>query len=158
MLLEIKKYPDPVLRKKTQDVDKITPEIREMISDMTETMLKKDGVGLAAPQVGISKKIIVIKLETPKVFINPIITNKSKETDIMEEGCLSFPKFFLKIKRPKKIELIALDENGKKIEITAEGLMARVLQHETDHVNGILFVDRAGILQKIKAFIKFRIR
>jgi peptide deformylase len=149
MILEIKKYPDPILRKKCEEVKEITPEVKKLIEDMIETMEKNEGVGLAAPQVGILKRIIVVETpEAPKGFINPQIFKKSKEKEIMEEGCLSFPGLFLKIKRAKEIEIEALDENGGKIK--AEGILAKILQHEIDHLDGILFIDKISFWQRLK--------
>lgn len=156
-IMEIKKYPDPVLRKKTGRVKEITPEIKKLAEDMIETMLKSEpeGVGLAAPQVGISKKIFVAQVgREPRVFVNPEIVKKSKKTEIMEEGCLSLPGIWLKIKRAKKIELDALDINGQKLKIKAEGLFARILQHEIDHLEGTLIIDKASFWQKIRRTLK----
>ncbi|HOK00448.1 MAG TPA: peptide deformylase [Candidatus Pacearchaeota archaeon] len=153
-LLEIKKYPDPILKKKSYEVEKITDEIKKLIEDMAETMKKNNGVGIAAPQVGVLKRIIVIETENGIVpFINPKIIKKSKEKETMEEGCLSFPGVFLKIKRPKEVEIEALNKEGKKIK--AKGLLARILQHEIDHLDGILLIDRLSFLGKIKFKIKY---
>jgi len=151
MILQIKKYSNPVLRKKCEEVKEITPEIKKLVEDMIETMKKEQGVGLAAPQVGVSKRVIIAETENGvKEFINPKILKKSKETEIMEEGCLSFPDLRLKIKRWKEVEIESLDGDGKKIK--TEGILARILQHEIDHLNGILFIDR---ISKLK---RFRIR
>ena len=147
------KYPNSILRKKCQRVEEITADIRKLGQDMKETMIKNQGIGLAAPQVGELKRVIVVhpirdsspeaRAETsPQVFINPKIIKKSKETVIDEEGCLSFPGLFLKIKRAREVEVKALDMEGKEIQIKAEGLPARVFQHEIDHLDGILFIDR----------------
>ena len=161
MILPIKKYPDPVLRKKCQEVKELTEEIKKLGLDMLETMIVNQGVGLAAPQVGELKRIIVvhpilkrtpeeIAARTPQVFINPKIIKKSRETIIEEEGCLSFPNLFLKIRRAKEVEIEALNENGEKIHFKVEGLAARVFQHEIDHLDGILFIDRLSFWQKLK--------
>ena len=154
MILEIKKFKDPILRKKSEEVKEITDEIKKLTEDMKETMDRNQGVGLAAPQVGINKRIIVInpELANSDVFalINPKITKKSKETETEEEGCLCFPGLFLKIKRAKEIEIEVLNINGEKIKIKAQGLFARVLQHEIDHLDGILFIDRLGFWQRWK--------
>src|SRR3989338_6891626 len=118
MLLEIKKYPEIVLRKKAKEITEITSEIKKLAEGMTETMLKSqpEGVGLAAPQVGVSKRIIVVKTEKgPAVFINPKIVKKSRKKEAEEEGCLSLPGIWLKVKRVSEVELAALDINGKKI-------------------------------------------
>jgi len=164
---EIIKYPNPILRKKCEEVEKITPEIKKLIDDMIETMKKNDGVGLAAPQVGELKRIIAVhlvkertseeKVEVePRVFINPKIVKKSKEDELEEEGCLSFPGLWLKIKRAKEVEVEALNEKGEKIHLKAQGLPARILQHEIDHLDGILFVDRINFWQKLKIRSKLR--
>jgi len=158
---EIVKYPNPILRKKSEEVKEVTEDIKKLGQEMIQTMMEKDGLGLAAPQVGELKRIIVVypirerSLEekakkTPQVFINPKIIKKSRETIIDEEGCLSLPGLFLKIKRAKEVEIEALNERGEKIKIKAEDLLARVFQHEIDHLDGILFIDRLSFWQKLK--------
>jgi peptide deformylase len=155
MILEIKTHPDPVLRKKCREVEKITPEIEKLIEDMFETMYANEGVGLTASQVGVLKKVVVVDIgEGRLVFINPKILKKEGE-ESMEEGCLSVPGVFLKIKRAKKIEVEALNEKGEKFKVVAEGLLARCLQQELDHSKGILILDRVGLWEKIKR--KFKI-
>lgn len=151
MILKIKKYPDPILREKSQEVKEINPEIRKLIEDMKETMIKNEGVGLAAPQVGVLKRIIVVATEKkPLAFINPKIIKKTKETETDWEGCLSIPDVFVKIKRWSGVEVEALDEEGKKVQVKATGLLARIFQDEIDHLNGILIVDHASPLEKLK--------
>lgn len=161
MTLRIIKYPNSVLRKKCEEVKEITKEIEVFVRNMVETMRESEGIGLAAPQVGELKRVIVVhpirdrslkaRAETnPQTFINPKIIRKSKEAEIDEEGCLSFPGLFLKIKRAKKVLVEALNQEGKKIQIKAEGLPARVFQHEIDHLDGILFIDRIFFRQKFK--------
>ncbi len=148
-VLEIRKFRDPVLRKKSEGVDKID---YQFLSDLSETMVKKDGIGLAAPQVGVSKRIIAVmdpEKGKPLVLINPVIVKKSKEKETGEEGCLSFPGIFLKVKRAKEIEAEALNREGEKISFKAEGLAARVIQHEIDHLDGILFFHRLCFLRRI---------
>jgi len=159
MLLEIKKYPEIVLRKKAKEITEITSEIKKLAEGMTETMLKSqpEGVGLAAPQVGVSKRIIVVKTEKgPAVFINPKIVKKSRKKEAEEEGCLSLPGIWLKVKRVSEVELAALDINGKKIKIKIGGLLARIFQHEIDHLDGILIINRVNIIQKIKRTLKIK--
>lgn len=121
---------------------------------MVQTMDKNNGIGLAAPQIGVSKRIIVLKtdVEGQEFFelINPKILHSSRETTTEEEGCLSFPDIFIKIKRPAEIKVEGQDITGKKIKFTAKGLLARALCHEIDHLNGILFFDKLGFFQKIK--------
>lgn len=151
MSKKIIKYPDPILRKKCEEVRGVTEEIRSLGFEMIEIMTENEGIGLAAPQVGELKRIIVVQTEKgSEIFINPKIIKKSKETIIDEEGCLSFPGLFLKIKRAKEVEIEALNERGEKIQVRAEGLPARIFQHEIDHLDGILFIDRLSFWQKLK--------
>jgi len=148
-ILTIKKYGEPVLREKSLPVKEITREILNLIRDMAETMYTDSGVGLAAPQVGISKRIIIIDedKEGLMVLVNPEII-KSEGEVIEEEGCLSFPGIYSDVKRSSKVTVKALNENGDQIEIVKEGLIARVLQHEIDHLNGTLFIDRVGRMKR----------
>ena len=134
---------DEVLRKRSREIETIDNKIRELAIDMLDTMYKFDGIGLAAPQVGILKRIITIDIgEGPKVFINPVITKASgKQT--CEEGCLSFPNVFGNVDRPLSVVVEAYDIDGKKIKMKAKDLEAVVLCHEIDHLDGILFVDKA---------------
>ncbi len=154
MIRQILKYPDPVLKKKSEEVTEITDEIKRLAQDLKETMFARQGIGLAAPQVGIPKRIIVVQEKTPLVFINPKIVKKSSETTLEQEGCLSFPGIFLKIKRANEIEIKALNEEGAKISFKSEGLMARVFQHEIDHLDGVLCIDRLSFWQKLKLKLK----
>ena len=134
---------DEILRKRSREIEVIDDKIKELAYDMLETMHKYDGVGLAAPQVGILKRIIVIDLYeegTQFILINPVIV-KTKGEQICEEGCLSFPNQFGKVKRPKEIEVIALDLNGNKVRIKGKDLLAQALSHEIDHLEGKLFID-----------------
>ncbi len=141
----IRQEGDEILKKKSRPVEKIDDKVRELIKDMIETMHKYDGVGLAAVQVGILKQIVVIDTYeegTPVyVLINPEII-KTKGLREVEEGCLSFPNKFAKVKRPEEVVVRALDENGKKIEIKAKGLLAQAICHEVDHLNGEVFIDK----------------
>lgn len=156
MILKILKYPNPILREKAEEVKELTPEIRKLIEDMVESMEKNNGAGLSAPQVGELKRIIVIGFEeSPEVFINPEILSESKETEVIGEGCLSFPSLYLNIKRAKEIEIKALDTNGTEIRIKAKGLIAGVLQHEIDHLDGILFIDHVRVGRRIWELFKF---
>lgn len=134
---------DEVLRKRSREIEEIDNKIRELAMDMVETMYKYDGVGLAAPQVGILKRIIVIDPgDGPKVLINPVIT-KSSGTQTCEEGCLSFPNTFGNVDRPANLTVEAFDIDGKRIKIKAKELEAVILSHEIDHLDGILFIDKA---------------
>ncbi len=148
-ILEIKEYGDPVLREKALPVKEITPEILNLIKDMVETMYTASGVGLAASQVGVSKRIILVDGEEDGliVLINPMII-KSEGEVVEEEGCLSVPDIYSQVKRSSKVTVKALNENGDPIKITKEGLTARALQHEIDHLDGILFIDRIGRIKR----------
>jgi len=153
---KIFKYPDPILKKKAEEVKEITPEIRDLIEKM-KGIVREDEmtVGLAAPQIGVSKRIIIIKTEKGlAAFINPEIIEKTKETEIAEEGCLSLPGIFLNIKRWKGIKVKALDEQGKEVDIRAEGFMARVFQQEIDHINGILIINRIPFWKRLWVLLR----
>lgn len=152
---------DPVLRMTAEPVDvaSITkPEIKKIIEEMFESLAtQKDGVALAAPQISYSKRIFVISptiLETeltlPLVYINPVIIKKSKDKKSMEEGCLSCRWWYGKTKRSSRVTIKALDEKGKEFTVEGRGLIAQIFQHETDHLDGILFIDHAKSLEEIK--------
>jgi peptide deformylase len=147
--LEIYTHPDPVLRKRAAAVQKIDRQIRKLIDDMAETMYDAPGVGLAANQVGKPVRLAVIDLRKPEhengliVLVNPRIV-ASKGEIVFEEGCLSVPDYFAEIKRFNEVTVQGLDQNEKLIEIEATGLLAVVLQHEIDHLDGKLFVDHMG--------------
>jgi peptide deformylase len=142
---------DPVLRRKADAVAEVTPEIREFIEAMFATMYVEEGVGLAAPQVGRSVRIFVIDVEpeeeggarVKQAFVNPVIRERSGEM-VGEEGCLSIPGLRADVKRAARVVVEALDENGTPFRIEAEGMVARALQHEQDHLDGIVFLDRLG--------------
>ena len=160
-VLEIKKFNNPVLKRRSEEVEKVTRGIRNLVRDMIDTMGRNKGMGLAAPQVGVGKRIIVVfDAESARgnifALVNPIITKKSRGLAIAEEGCLSIPGVFLKIKRAKKIEIAGQNLEGEKIRATAEGLLSRVLQHEIDHLNGILIYERLSIVRKIKFKLEHR--
>ncbi len=135
---------DELLRKQSREVEEITPRISELIDDMIETMYAEDGVGLAAPQVGVLRRIIVIdihpKQKDPMVIINPEVVLQEGE-QITSEGCLSVPEISGKCKRPEHVIVKAKDRDFKDITIDAEGLLAKCIMHEIDHLNGVLFVD-----------------
>jgi peptide deformylase len=148
---EIRKLKDELLYKKCRDVEVIDDKIKELADDMIETMYKYDGIGLAASQVGVLKRIIVYDIDyinedgkkNPKVLINPVITKSSKQMITTEEGCLSFPDLFGYVDRHEKITVEALDLQGNKVKIHAKDLESVVLQHEIDHTYGKVFVDIA---------------
>lgn len=144
---------DEILRKRSREVEVIDDKIKELALDMMETMHKYDGVGLAAPQVGILKRVIVIDLYeegTQYILINPVIV-KTKGEQICDEGCLSFPNQFGKVKRPKEIEIVALNLEGKQIRVKGKDLLAQAIAHEIDHLEGMLFIDKVepGTLETI---------
>ncbi len=140
---------DEVLRKRSREIEEIDNKIRELALDMIDTMYKYDGVGLAAPQVGILKRIIVIDPGTgPRVLINPVITKKSG-SQTGEEGCLSSPNVFGNVDRPKTVTVEYFDIDGKKQTIKAEDLEAVILCHEIDHLDGVLFLDKAYDVYKL---------
>lgn len=143
---EIVKYPDPFLRKVSEEVVEIDDEVRALIRDMFDTMEKDDGIGLAAPQVGVSRRIIVVSIDKKGfeklALINPVIESLSDEQAVMEEGCLSIPDIHADVERSARVVVRAQARSGRLIEIRATDLLARVLQHEIDHLNGVLFIDR----------------
>lgn len=149
-MLDIKKYPEKILRGKCQAVEKISQKERELFQDMLYTMRQSSGIGLAGPQVGINQRLIVADIgEGPVKLANPeVIEIKGK--DKMEEGCLSVPGALIKIERAQELIVKGLDEEGKSVEVKAKGLLARVLLHEIDHLNGKLILDYMNFLQKIK--------
>lgn len=146
-LLPIKVFNCPILRQKTRELkaeELQNKEIKQLLLDMGKTMLEKDGLGLAAPQIGQSIRVAVINTQDGVlVLINPKILKKSWKKIIMEEGCLSLPEVFGLVRRPANVSLTALTPDGKKIKFTAKGMFARVIQHEVDHLDGILFIDKA---------------
>ena len=139
--------PDPFLRKKSEKVDKVDAEIRTLMDDMLDTMYDAPGIGLAAIQIGIPKRVIVIDLskekekKTPMYFVNPEIITKSKNDTSYEEGCLSVPNQFAEISRPDKCKVKFMDYEGTERILEAEGLLATCIQHEMDHLEGVLFID-----------------
>ena len=140
----IRQEGEEILKKKSREVEVIDDKVKELIEDMVETMHKYDGVGLAAVQVGILKRIIVIDIydeKTPIVkLVNPVLVKQKGEREV-EEGCLSFPNKFAKVKRPNEVVVEGLNENGDKVKIKATGLLAQALCHEINHLDGVTFVD-----------------
>ncbi len=151
---QILAIPDPLLRKVSEPVNSVNKEVKNLMDDMLETMYAAPGIGLAAVQIGVLKRIIVIDLskdnekKNPLFIVNPEITFKSNELISYEEGCLSIPNQFAEVKRPSSCKLNFLDYNGKKKEISADGLLATCIQHEVDHLDGILFIDHLSKLKK----------
>jgi peptide deformylase len=157
-ILKVRKYGDPVLRRRASPVGEVTPEIRRMADDMIDTMYEEVGIGLAAPQVGISLRLMVVgheKNATARAIINPAITEQSGQVTA-EEGCLSLPGIFAPVTRAEWVRLEGQDLDGRPVSITARGLAARVFQHEMDHLDGVLFIDRLDPMtrDRIKRKIK----
>ncbi|MFC1714701.1 peptide deformylase [Candidatus Poribacteria bacterium] len=151
--LKLRKYGSDVLRQVAQPVEEITDEIRQLAEDMLKAMYDSDGVGLAAPQIGVPKRIVVIDanpndpFSEPIALINPEIVERSGQADA-EEGCLSVPEVSGEVERAEKVTVEALNLDGEKVRIEATELLARVIQHEIDHLNGVLFVDHLGRLKQ----------
>jgi len=151
--LEITLYPDPVLRRKASAVGAVTQEVREVAGRMIELMHEANGVGLAAPQVGVGWRMFVTCVSREpadtRVFIDPVLTGPSREQEAFEEGCLSLPNLNVPIRRPVKIAIEATDLQGQRFTLESDELAARVWQHEYDHLDGVLIVDRMNQLDRM---------
>jgi len=153
-ILEILTAPDPILKKKAAPVTDVTDEIRTLLDDMVETMYDAPGIGLAAPQVGVLQNIIVVDVSdedegpAPMKMINPEITWASEELASYEEGCLSVPKTYSDVERPAQVKIKYMDEKGATHEIEADGLLATCVQHEIDHLEGMLFIDHISRIKR----------
>jgi peptide deformylase len=160
-LRDIITLPDKRLRLKSEPVKRIDANIRKLVDDLFETMYDAPGIGLAAIQIGVAKRIVTMDLSRkeedhkPQVFINPEVTWKSDETSKYEEGCLSIPEFYEEVERPAKVKVKYLDLDGEEHEIEASGLLATCLQHEIDHTNGVLFIDYISKLKRDRIVKKF---
>ena len=158
---EIIKIPDKRLRQSSEPVKKIDASIRKLVDDMFETMYKAPGIGLAAIQIGVAKRVVTMDLskkeddQAPLVFINPELIWKSDNTATREEGCLSIPDYYEEVERPAEVKVKYQDIEGKTHEIEANGLMATCLQHEIDHTNGVLFIDYLSKLKRDRITKKF---
>jgi peptide deformylase len=147
-LKEIIIYPDPVIKKKSESVDEVNEEIKQLIEDMAETMYASRGVGLAAVQIGVLKRVIVVNIgEGLIAMVNPEILENEGEFK-MEEGCLCLPGVLIDVKRSEKVKVKGLNEKGEEVVIDAEGLLARAFQHEVDHLNGILIIDKVSRIKR----------
>jgi peptide deformylase len=156
------KLPDPLLKRVSSSVDAVTDDIRALMDDMLETMYAAPGIGLAAIQIGVPKRVVVMDLvkdedkpREPHHFVNPEIIAVSEETAEYEEGCLSIPEVFENVTRPKAVRIRYLDRDGVLKEHDCEGLMATCIQHEIDHLNGVLFIDRISRLKRDRVVKKF---
>lgn len=155
-ILKVRLYGDPALRKKAAPVKDIGDNEKKLFEDMAQTMYAANGVGLAATQVGVDKQLIVVDVGSGLLKLaNPKIVHASCKK-MGEEGCLSFPEVTVKIKRPEKIKIGALNHNGQAVNIEAEGLSARALQHEMDHLDGVVIIDKIGIRQRLGIAGKLR--
>ena len=151
-ILNILEFPDPRLRTIAKAVERVDDDLRQLIDDMFETMYDAPGIGLAATQVNVHKRLVVMDLSEdknePLVFINPEFESLTDEVDQYQEGCLSVPGFYENVDRPQKVKIKALDRDGQPFELIAEGLLAVCIQHECDHLNGKLFVDYLSTLKR----------
>jgi peptide deformylase len=160
-LREIIVLPDKRLRQVSDPVKAVDAEVRTLVDDMFETMYKAPGVGLAAIQVGVPKRVVTVDTakkdepENPQVFINPEIVWSSDDKSTYEEGCLSIPEYYEEVERPTQVKVRYMDFDGKTQEVEANGLLATVLQHEIDHINGILFIDHISKLKRDRVIKKF---
>jgi peptide deformylase len=160
-LREIITLPDKRLRLKSEPVKRIDASIRKLVDDLFETMYDAPGIGLAAIQIGVAKRVVTMDLSKkeeehkPQVFINPVVTWKSEEKSKYEEGCLSIPDFYEEVERPAQVKVKYLDLDGNEHEIEASGLLATCLQHEIDHTNGVLFIDHISKLKRDRITKKF---
>jgi peptide deformylase len=159
---EILTVPDPVLKQVSQPVEAVDDAVRALLDDMLATMYDAPGIGLAAIQIGVPKRVIVMDLareeepKTPRYFVNPQITWASEETLAYEEGCLSVPEYFDEVQRPAKVKLRYLNYQGETVEEDAEGLFAVCIQHEIDHLDGVLFIDHLSRLKREQAVKKVK--
>ena len=159
---EIITVPHPLLKKVSKPVEHVDDELRALMDDMLETMYAAPGVGLAAVQVGVAKRVIVMDLARegeppqPRYFVNPEITWRSEEMAVREEGCLSVPDVFDEVERPARVGLRFLDYDGAHVDEEAEGLLAVCIQHEMDHLEGVLFIDHLSRLKRDRAVAKVK--
>ena len=152
-LIPIVKIPDPILRQIAQPVDEITDGVRQLLDDMAATMYDAPGIGLAAPQINVSQRLVVIdcgKHDAPELYkmVNPEIIALSEEQAVLEEGCLSIPDQTAEVTRPAEVSIRYLDETGTSQTLTSDGLLAACIQHEIDHLNGVLFIDHISRLKR----------
>jgi len=158
--LQIRMLGSDVLRRRAAEVEEIDDDVRVLVQDMFETMYDAEGIGLAGPQVGISRRVIVVDLHEeggrPLALINPVISSPSSETDRVEEGCLSIPGVSAAVERPMRIVVDALTPSGEEVRIEADGMLSRCLQHEVDHLDGVLFIDRISPLKRRMVLGKYK--
>jgi peptide deformylase len=161
-LREIITVPHPLLKTVSKPVEEVDDELRVLMDDMLETMYAAPGIGLAAVQIGVAKRVIVMDLAAkdeppaPRYFVNPEITWSSEEMAVREEGCLSVPDIYDEVERPAQVKLRYLNYQGEKVEEDAEGILAVCIQHEMDHLNGVLFIDHLSRLKRDRAVAKVK--
>jgi peptide deformylase len=165
---EIRVYGDPVLREKAAPVDQVDERLRDLVNDMLDTLAEADGVGLAGPQIGVPLRIVVVHpppgergdRPEPSVYLNPEVVEKAGPQEPAEEGCLSIPGIYETVRRPRRVRVKARSLEGRELEFEAEGMLGRIFQHEIDHLDGVLFVDRIGPMRRallkkqLKAFLE----
>ena len=153
--------PDPILRQASKPIERVDADLQRLADDMLETMYDAPGIGLAAIQIGVPRRMLVIDIsregeeKQPQVFINPEIVKSSDERSLYEEGCLSIPDYYAEVERPAVVSVKYLDRNGKEQTVEADGLLATCLQHEIDHLNGVLFIDYISRLKREMVIKKF---
>ena len=159
-VLKIEMLGSEVLRRRAEEIPEIDDGLRKLIRDMFETMYDAEGIGLAGPQVGVDRRVIVVDLReegsTPLALVNPRIVDSAADTDKAEEGCLSIPGVSGVVERPTRVVVEALSDTGDPLRIEAEGLLGRCLQHEVDHLDGVLFVDRLSPLKRNMVLKRYR--
>ena len=154
--------PDPILRQSARPIERVDADLRRLIGDMLATMYDAPGIGLAAPQIGISRRLIVMdpakedQPRTPMVMLNPEVLDRSEELRVHEEGCLSIPEFTADVERPAETRVAYIDPEGQKQEAELEGIWSTLVQHEIDHLNGVLFIDYLSRLKRDMVVKKFR--
>jgi peptide deformylase len=154
--------PDPILRKKAKPIERVDADLRRLADDMLATMYDAPGIGLAAPQIGLSRRLIVMdpskddQPKSPLVMVNPEILERSEGMRTHEEGCLSIPEFTAEIERPATTRVVYIDREGQKQEAELEGIWSTLVQHEIDHLNGVLFIDYLSRLKRDMVVKKFR--
>jgi len=160
-IMHILQLPDPVLRSRSEPVERVDSDLDKLIADMLETMYDAPGIGLAGIQVGVPRRLLVIDVSKeedehhPQIFINPEILSSSDDRSTYEEGCLSIPDYYAEVERPARVTVKHLDREGKERTVEAEGLLATCLQHEIDHLNGVLFIDYISKLKRDMVIKKF---
>lgn len=153
--------PDPLLRQVSTPIERVDDDMRQLADDMLETMYDAPGIGLAAIQIGVPRRLLVIDVakegedKRPLVFINPEIITSSDERSVYEEGCLSIPDYYVEVERPASVTVKSIDRDGKEQLTEADGLLATCLQHEIDHLNGVLFIDHISRLKREMVIKKF---